>query len=149
MKSESLGKSFHSLSFNFQKSFKFHSISHNQSHNNQTNKHKYLFNITFQNLEFWDVTLLVTHKHESIVSVTRLNTRDELGFEMRWCCWRCWWRFPYPRWESCWWWWGRWFPLREGSSLGGIAPPEGKSAPAQVPPRDGGAPSLKSPRYIF
>ena len=24
------------------------------------------------------------------------------------------------------------FPLREGSSLGGIAPPEGKSAPAQV-----------------
>jgi len=26
------------------------------------------------------------------------------------------------------------FPLREGSSPGGIAPPEGKSAPAQVPP---------------
>ena len=33
------------------------------------------------------------------------------------------------------------FPLREGSSLGGIAPPEGKSAPTQVLPRDGGAPS--------
>ena len=33
------------------------------------------------------------------------------------------------------------FPLREGSSLGKIAPPEGKSAPAQGPPRDGGAPS--------
>ena len=33
------------------------------------------------------------------------------------------------------------FPLREGSSPGGIAPPEGKSAPAQVPPRDGGASS--------
>ena len=33
------------------------------------------------------------------------------------------------------------FPLREGSSPGGIAPPEGKSAPAQVPHRDGGAPS--------
>ena len=33
------------------------------------------------------------------------------------------------------------FPLREGSSLDGITPPEGKSAPAQVPPRDGGAPS--------
>jgi len=29
------------------------------------------------------------------------------------------------------------FPLREGSSPGGIAPPEGKSAPAEVPPRDG------------
>ena len=28
-------------------------------------------------------TLLVTHKHQSIVPVTRLNTRDELGFEMR------------------------------------------------------------------
>ena len=26
------------------------------------------------------------------------------------------------------------FPLREGSSPGGIAPPKGKSAPAQVPP---------------
>ena len=36
------------------------------------------------------------------------------------------------------------FPLREGSSLGGIASPEGKSAPAQVPPREGGAPSRKS-----
>ena len=33
------------------------------------------------------------------------------------------------------------FPLREGSSPGRIAPPEGKSAPAQVPPRDSGAPS--------
>ena len=31
------------------------------------------------------------------------------------------------------------FPLREGSSPGGIAPPEGKSAPAQVLPRGGGA----------
>ena len=35
------------------------------------------------------------------------------------------------------------FPLREGSSPGGIAPPVGKSAPAQVPPRDDGAPSQK------
>ena len=41
------------------------------------------------------------------------------------------------------------FPLREGSSPGGIAPPEGKSAPAQVPPRDGGAPSQKSSSYNF
>ena len=41
------------------------------------------------------------------------------------------------------------FPLREGSSPGGIAPPEGKSAPAQVPPRDGGTPSRKSPPYFF
>ena len=39
-------------------------------------------------------------------------------------------------------------PLREGSSPGGIAPPEGKSAPAQVPPRDDGAPP-KSPPLIF
>ena len=36
MQNESLGKSFYSLSFNFQKGFKFHSISHNQS-NNQSN----------------------------------------------------------------------------------------------------------------
>ena len=40
------------------------------------------------------------------------------------------------------------FPLREGSSPGGIAPLEGKSAPAQVPPRDGGIPS-GSPLFIF
>ena len=33
------------------------------------------------------------------------------------------------------------FPLREGSSPGGIAPPEVKSAPDQVPLRDGGASS--------
>ena len=31
------------------------------------------------------------------------------------------------------------FPLREGSSPGEIAPPKGKSPPAQVPARDGGA----------
>ena len=35
---------------------------------------------------------------------------------MRWCCWRCWWRLPSPRWESCWWWWGRWFPPLGGKS---------------------------------
>ena len=40
------------------------------------------------------------------------------------------------------------FPLREGSSPGGIAPPEGKSTHTQVPPRDGGAPSRKSPPYF-
>ena len=33
------------------------------------------------------------------------------------------------------------FPLREGRSLGRVAPPEGKSAPAHVPPRDDGASS--------
>ena len=33
------------------------------------------------------------------------------------------------------------FPLWEGSSPGEIVPPEGKSAPAQVLPRDGGASS--------
>ena len=37
------------------------------------------------------------------------------------------------------------FPLREGSSPGGITPLEGKSPPAQVLPRDGGAWSRKSP----
>ena len=41
------------------------------------------------------------------------------------------------------------FPLREGSSPGGIAPLEGKSAPAQVPPRGGGAPSRKTSPYFF
>ena len=49
-KGESLGKSFYSLSFNFQKL----QISLNQWHNNQSIN---LFIITFQNLEFWDVTL--------------------------------------------------------------------------------------------
>ena len=41
------------------------------------------------------------------------------------------------------------FPLQEGSSPGGIAPPEGKSATAQILPRDGGAPSRKSSPYFF
>ena len=33
------------------------------------------------------------------------------------------------------------FPIQEGSSPDRIARPKGKSAPAQVSPRDGGAPS--------
>ena len=40
-------------------------------------------------------------------------------------------------------------PLREGSSPGGIAPSEGKRAPAQVPPRDGGTSYQKSSPYFF
>ena len=40
-------------------------------------------------------------------------------------------------------------PLREGSYPGGIAPPEGKSAHAKVPPRYGGAPSRNSSYYFF
>ena len=52
MQGESLGKSFHSLSFNFQKVSNF-----TQFHTtNHTSNHSYLINITFQNLEFWDVT---------------------------------------------------------------------------------------------
>ena len=49
-KDESLGKSFYSLSFNFQKVSNF-----TQFH---TINQIYLFIITFQNLEFWDVTNL-------------------------------------------------------------------------------------------
>ena len=41
------------------------------------------------------------------------------------------------------------FPLREGSSPGRIALPKGKSAPAQVPPRGGGASSRKSSSDFF
>ena len=41
------------------------------------------------------------------------------------------------------------FLLREGSSPGGIAPLEGKSAPAQVLPWGGGASSQKSSAYFF
>ena len=40
------------------------------------------------------------------------------------------------------------FPLQEESSPGRIAPPEGKSAPAHVPPRDGGVSSRKSSPYF-
>ena len=53
-KYESLGKSFYSLSFNFQKVLNF---THFQTIN-QTINQIYLFIITFQNLEFWDVTNL-------------------------------------------------------------------------------------------
>ena len=41
------------------------------------------------------------------------------------------------------------FPLQEGSSPDGIAPPEGKSTPAQVLPRDGGGSSRKSSPYFL
>ena len=55
-KDESLGSHFipsHSTFEKFQFPLKF-----TQSSTQQSNKqHKYLFNISFQNLEFWDVTL--------------------------------------------------------------------------------------------
>ena len=54
-KYESLGKSFYSLSFNFQKLSNF---THFQTINQKINR-IYLFIITFQNLEFWDVTVIV------------------------------------------------------------------------------------------
>ena len=41
------------------------------------------------------------------------------------------------------------FPLPEGSFPGGIAPPESKSAPALVPPQDGGGWSRKCSLYFF
>ena len=53
-KYESLGKSFYSLSFNFQKVSNFTQF----RTINQTINQIYLSNITFQNLEFWDVTNL-------------------------------------------------------------------------------------------
>ena len=56
MQDEGFGKVLLFPLINFQKVLNFHSISHNQSHNSQTNIHNNLFNITFQNLEFWDVT---------------------------------------------------------------------------------------------
>ena len=58
MQDESFGEVLLFPLIQLSKSFNFHSISHNQSHNNQTNNHNYLFNIAFQNLEFWDVTNL-------------------------------------------------------------------------------------------
>ena len=53
-KCESLGKSIYSLSFNFQKVSNF-----TQSITQQSKKQSIdIFIITFQNLEFWDVTNL-------------------------------------------------------------------------------------------
>ena len=51
------------------KSFKSHSLSVNQSHNNQTINQNYLLNITFQNLEFWDVTTnkMLMHVTKNVV----------------------------------------------------------------------------------
>ena len=59
-KNESLGKSFYSLSFNFQKVS--NSLTFSQSITQQTKQsiQIYLFIITFQNLEFWDVTSYLT-----------------------------------------------------------------------------------------
>ena len=62
-KNESLGKSFYSLSFNFQKVSNF---THFQSIN-QTVNQIYLFIITFQNLEFWDVTGIAIRKITDLI----------------------------------------------------------------------------------
>ena len=67
---------------------------------------------------------------------------------MRWCCWRCWWRLASQRWEGCWWWRWLWFPPVGGSSPGGIAPSEGKSAPTQLPPQGSSAPP-ETPLFIY
>ena len=74
-KYESLGKSFYSLSFNFQKVSNFtqlHTI-------NRTINHNYLFIITFQNLEFWNVTNLPPLKW---ISSSRFGeaSKKRLGF---------------------------------------------------------------------
>ena len=58
-------------------------------------------------------TLLATY-YQSEVLGQRLDTRDELGFERRWCWWRCWWILTPSRWEDRWWWWWWWFPPARG-----------------------------------
>ena len=64
--------------------------------------------------------------YQSEVLRQRSDTRDELGFEMRWCWWRCWWRLTPSRWEDRWWWRWRWFPPpggkfpRQNSSAGAL-----------------------------
>ena len=73
MQSESLGKSFHSLSLTFSKSFKFHSVSHNQSLTIKQINQSYLFNITFQNLEFWDVTTMNINIMEAMLILFQLH----------------------------------------------------------------------------
>ena len=74
-KGESLGKSFYSLSFNFQKLSNF-TQSITQQSNNQS---IYLFIKTFQNLEFWDVTNLPPLKW---ISSSRFGEarKNRLGF---------------------------------------------------------------------
>ena len=61
------------------KRFWIHSLSVNQSHNNPTNSQIYLFIITFQNLEFWDVTNLPPLK---CISSSRFGEagKKRLGF---------------------------------------------------------------------
>ena len=56
-----------------------HSISHSHSHNNQINNQNYLFNITFQNLEFWDVIEGVPN---SLLWVSYEGTFLGFGFEL-------------------------------------------------------------------
>ena len=48
--------------------------------------------------------------YQSEVLGPRSNTRYELGFERRWCWWRCWWIWTPSRWEDQWW----WFPPPRG-----------------------------------
>ena len=72
MQGESLAKSFYSLSFNVQKVSNF-----TQFHTtNHTSNHHYLINITFQNLEFWDVTSTTWLKW---LTTTTASTDDLAG----------------------------------------------------------------------
>ena len=79
--------------------------------------------------------------YQSEVLKQRLDTRDELGFEMRWCWWRYWWRLTPSRWEDRWWWRRWWFPPpggkfpRQNSSAGALV------GSAKVLPRGSGVSS--------
>ena len=61
--------------------------------------------------------------YQSEVLRQRSDTRDELGFERRWCQWRCWWRLTPSQWEDRWWW--RWWRF---PPPGGMFPRQNSSA---------------------
>ena len=66
--------------------FKKFQISLNQSPNNQTINQIYLFIYNIPKFRILGCyTLLATLRYQSKVLIQILNTRDELGFEMRWC----------------------------------------------------------------
>ena len=83
MQNQSLGKSFYSLSFNFQKKFGF---THFQSINQKVNQ-IYLFIITFQNLEFWDVTETSDSNREVFYYVGAWTIPARHGRSVRPCMW--------------------------------------------------------------
>ena len=78
MQNGSLGKSFYSLSFSFQKVSNFTQFHTTNQTSNHTNNQNYLISITFQNLEFWDVTIEKASAVKEVTNILQETMEEEI-----------------------------------------------------------------------